>query len=239
MIIREEIIENCTLYLGDSRSIIDMVGHYDVLVTDPPYGIGERSGTISKQRNRNDYAFYDDTEDNIRSVVIPIVETSIAAAGRAIVTPGGKCAWLYPKPTDIGMAYQPAACGMTHWGRTTCQPILFYGRDPHVGKTIHPLHYQLVEQPERNGHPCPKPIKFMKWLVVRGSLPQETVFDPFMGSGTTGVACIHTGRKFIGVEIDEIYFDIAVERLRRAAAQPDLFSDKIAGSTSIKTGKLI
>ena len=63
----------------------------------------------------------------------------------------------------------------------------------------------------------------MKWLVDRASLPGETVLDPFMGSGTTGVACARLGRSFIGIEIDASYFNIACERIRKAYAQPDMF----------------
>jgi site-specific DNA-methyltransferase (adenine-specific) len=72
-------------------------------------------------------------------------------------------------------------------------------------------------------HPCPKPVAWMRWIVERASLPGETVFDPFMGSGTTGVACAKLGRKFIGIEIEPKYFDIACRRIEQAYAQPDMF----------------
>ncbi len=63
----------------------------------------------------------------------------------------------------------------------------------------------------------------MKWLVSRVSLPGETVLDCFMGSSSTGVACLKLGRKFIGIEVDPEYFDIACRRIEKAYAQPDLF----------------
>ena len=63
----------------------------------------------------------------------------------------------------------------------------------------------------------------MLWLVQRASLSGETVLDPFMGSGTTGVACVKLGRKFIGIELDEGYFDIACRRIAEAYRQPDMF----------------
>ena len=71
-------------------------------------------------------------------------------------------------------------------------------------------------------HPTQKPIRVMEWCL--GFLPNAgTILDPFMGSGTTGVACAKLGRKFIGVEINEQYFDIACKRVQKAYDQPDLF----------------
>ena len=64
----------------------------------------------------------------------------------------------------------------------------------------------------------------MKWIVMRASLPLETILDPFMGSGTTGVAAIQLGRKFIGIEREPKYFDIACQRIEQAVAQGQLFA---------------
>jgi DNA modification methylase len=69
------------------------------------------------------------------------------------------------------------------------------------------------------GHPCPKPLKFVKWLIKKGSKEGDTILDPFMGSGTTGVACVQTGRNFIGCEIDPGYFKIAEKRIHDAQQQ--------------------
>lgn len=216
-------IGNATLHLADCLDVIPTLDPVDALVTDPPFGIGERTGTISKGRNRNDYASFADTPENIDALVLPRIRLALEKAQRAIITPGMRAAFRYPDPADIGMLYQPAACGMTHWGRITCAPVLFYGKDPRSGKTIQPIHYQLTERAEENGHPCPKPLGLMKWMVHRASLDGETVLDPFMGSGTTGVACVALGRKFVGIEVEERYFDIACARIERAHDQPDLF----------------
>jgi DNA modification methylase len=71
-------------------------------------------------------------------------------------------------------------------------------------------------------HPTQKPVALMQWCL--GFLPDaRTILDPFMGSGTTGVACVKLGRRFIGIEIDESYFEIACKRIRDAYAQPDMF----------------
>lgn len=222
---RVEIIGDAILVLGDCADILPLIESANALLTDPPFGIGERQGTISKERNRNAYEGFDDTPENVRDNIIPRIIAALALAERGLIIPGGKCYHFYPPATDIGMFYQPAACGMTHWGRTTCQPILFYGLDPMRGKTIQPLHYQLTEAAEKNGHPCPKPLRAMKWAVNRVSLQRETIIDPFMGSGTSGVAAVQLGRKFIGIEINESYFEIACRRIREATNQGDLFME--------------
>ena len=73
--------------------------------------------------------------------------------------------------------------------------------------------------------PCPKPVAWMRWAISRGSRVNETILDPFMGSGTTGVAAVKLGRKFIGIEIEERYFSIACRRISDALKQPDMFID--------------
>lgn len=89
------------------------------------------------------------------------------------------------------------------------------------------LRHPPVQSMAKNGrvHPTEKPVSLMVDLCRK--VP-GTVLDPFMGSGTTGVACVKLGRKFIGIEIDEGYFDIAVERIRKAYAQPDFFVERPA-----------
>lgn len=221
---RIEVIGDCTLALCDAADFMRDAPSFDALVTDPPYGLGERSGTISKLRNRNAYASHDDTREAVADSVVPVIRESLARCGRGVVTPGGKCAWLYPEPVDIGMLYQPATCSLTHWGKATCQPVLFYGKDPLAGKRIQAIHFQNTGKPEECAHPCPKPIAVARWMVSRASLPGECVFDPFMGSGTTGVACVELGRAFVGVEIDPAYFEIACERIDRAQRQARLFA---------------
>jgi site-specific DNA-methyltransferase (adenine-specific) len=82
----------------------------------------------------------------------------------------------------------------------------------------------LTNPPERDHrHPTEKPIKLFMELLSDFTNKNETILDPFMGSGTTGVACAKLGRKFIGIELDEGYFNIACERIKKAYDQPDLF----------------
>lgn len=222
---RKEIIGDCTLYLGDCLEVMPTLGKVDAVVTDPPYGLGDAAGTIGKRAShKRDYNGFEDTHEYLLKVSVKAVKQSLLLSnGRGIITTGSKHAWDYPKPTALGCFYQPAATGMCVWGRTTSQPILYYGRDPKIGKTIQPISYVLTEAPSTKAHPCAKPQKAWEWVVNRASLPNETILDPFMGSGTTGVACAKLGRKFIGIELEPKYFDIACKRIEEAYRQPDLF----------------
>jgi DNA modification methylase len=90
-------------------------------------------------------------------------------------------------------------------------------------------HYPTViasnETAEKNGHPVPKPVGWMRWLVALTTRRGETVLDPFMGSGTTGVAAVQQGRQFVGIERERAYFDIACERIENAQRQSSLLTE--------------
>ena len=82
-----------------------------------------------------------------------------------------------------------------------------------------PNFFEFAIRGEMPKHPSPKPIEYMRKLIERVTSPGDTIFDPFMGSGTTGVACVQLGRSFIGIEIDENYFKIAKRRIEQAQLQ--------------------
>ena len=203
-------IGNATLYLGDCLEILPTLPKVDAVITDPQYGVGVdyNNGTT-------------DNEDHVLNVSIPAI--CMANAERKALTVGIKNMWIWPRPDHIGSFYYPAGAGCNSWGFTCWQPIFYYGKDPYGGKGSRPDSFESVEATEKNGHPCPKPIRQMIWMVNRATLPDETVLDPFMGSGTTGVACMNLGRKFIGIEIEPKYFDIACERIDQAQRQQRMF----------------
>lgn len=223
---RVEVIGDATLYLGDCMEILPTLPKVDAVITDPPYGLGGSSGSINEARAK---AVYDngrtDTLNDVRAVYVPAVRLALTKATRGAVTPGTPHSFEYPKPEDIGAVIQPAVKGMSKWGRPTWQPILFYGRDPRLGLTIKDLTFRSNGQHEKSDHPCPKPDDLMAWLVDRVSLVAETVLDPFMGSGTTGVHCVRLGRRFVGIELEPKYFDIACRRIERAYNQRPLFAE--------------
>jgi site-specific DNA-methyltransferase (adenine-specific)/modification methylase len=210
MVMRVEHIGDATLYLGDCRDILPLIERADALVTDPPYGYGKPTGTIGSQSTKRDYLSFDDTPENVRQVCVPAVILSLEkTGGRGAVTTGNRCAFYYPIPEAMGCFFQPAATGMCTWGRSTSQPILFYGKDPRLGKTIDRTSRQMTEPSSYPAHPCAKPLEAWSWIVWKLSLENEIVLDPFMGSGTTGVCCANLGRKFIGIESEPAYFDMA------------------------------
>lgn len=221
----EHLAEGVTLYCGDSREILRTLGKVDAAITDPPYGIRETSGGAeSRARLKGAYeGTFDDNQEYVASVCAPIIRECIAMAKRVALTPGRTNMWHYPVASDVGCFYQPAATGCSFWGRPTWQPILFYGTAPNAGEQLRALHYILTETAETNGHPCPKPLKAWQWLLNKSSVAGETILDPFMGSGTTGVAAAKLGRKFIGIEIEPKYFEIACKRISDALARPDMF----------------
>ena len=224
MAFEEVIIGDATLFLADCREVLPTLAKMDAVITDPPWGLGKLSGTISRKRNRNAYdGGYEDTEQNVKDFVVPAVMSAIAIAlGRGLVSCGVPCLTFYPRPRAIGGFYQPAAAGMSPWGFAGFNPVLFYGKDPRDGKGQSNVMTTLTSRASSDGHPCAKPDRAMEWMVGKGSLPNHVVLDPFMGSGTTGVACVNLGRKFVGIEIERRYFDIACERIARAHAQGQL-----------------
>jgi site-specific DNA-methyltransferase (adenine-specific)/modification methylase len=222
---RIEQFGHATLYLGDSREMLPLVGNADVVVTDPPYGVnlGEYTGT-SRYRNTS-YGAFSDTEEYVRETCVPVIRDCLTISKRLAMTPGHRCMWLYPKPDDVGIWYNPASTNRGRWGFSyTNAFIFFYGKDPkNVGRGMIPNSLSGACDPVGHiEHPCPKPLKFAKWLVDRASLDGDVVLDPFMGSGTTGVAALQLGRKFIGIEIDPTYFDVACRRVEAAERQKDL-----------------
>ncbi len=208
-----------TIYRGDCRDVLLELPNpnVDLVLTDPPYGIdgGKGGGNQKRGRARYEGTTWADTPKYVAEVCIPALEPLIRHIQRVIVTPGLRCIRLYPEPDDIRCFYTPAAAGHTPWGLNVFNPILYYGRDPRAGTGQSPAGMLLNEPPNVPGHPCPKPLGAWKWLLNKGSLEGETVLDPFMGSGTTPVAAKHTGRRAIGVEVEEKYCELAARRLEQ------------------------
>jgi len=192
----------------------------DAVVTDPPYGIsGGVGGQQHDYRKSNYGGQWEDNPEYVRRVCVPAIKLCMEIAKCVAVTPGTKCCFEYPPPKDIGCFWSPAASRVSSFGFTTMHPILYYGRYWRAGKGNWPNGTTMNERAEKNGHPCPKPIKAWTWLVEKVTPPGGLVLDPFMGSGTTGVACVQTGRNFIGIEIDRGYFDIAKARIEKAQVE--------------------
>lgn len=218
---RIETIGDCTLYLGDCREIMPTLGKVDAVVTDPPYGIGEAAGA-NKSRGTGsarvkaglavDYGNDDwDAEPahEAISAAIAIAKWSVVFGGNYYSLPPTSC-WLIWDKMNTG---DFADCEMA-W--------------TNLPKAVRRLQYlwngcMRRERDIARQHPTQKPVGVMKWCIEHLPPPNQTILDPFMGSGTTGVACVKLGRKFIGIEREPKYFDIACRRIEAAYAQPDLF----------------
>jgi len=206
---RIETIGDCTLYLGDCLDVLPTLGKVDAVVTDPPYGVNM------------DYATYADDEETTKKLILATI-TECKRISKITLTTVGRFAietWLYqvaPPRWRIcwrkGITSRPSPIGFTDW-----EPIFVYGEKVH--RNSHDLFTAPPELMGKYGHPCPKSVDWAKWLVLRFCDEGATILDPFMGSGTTGVACVKTGRKFIGIEIDPTYFDIACKRIEAATLQ--------------------
>ena len=223
---RIETIGNATLYLGDCMEILPTLGKVDAVITDPPYGVdlgSTKGGGGAHGLSLEAYASYADTYENYVSQIVPALRTAIAGSSRAAIFIGPHIHEL-PKFDALGGVYCSAATGRHQWGFKNFLPVLFYGTYPDLHKGAHyPTVIASNETAEKNGHPVPKPLGWMHWLVNLTTRRGETALDPFMGSGTTGVAAAQLGRSFIGIEREPKYFDIAVKRIEQAVAQGQLF----------------
>lgn len=200
----ELILGNCIDVL---RSMPDK--SVDCIVTDPPYGVAF------------EYAGYDDTPENLQFLIDHALPEMRRVAHRVVFTCGITNLFHYPRPTWL-LAWTFNGSGYTPWGWNSWQPILVYGTDPHHKLRMRKpdsIRFQAYE-PNSFGHPCSKPLGFMRKLVNRvAPSPADVILDPFMGSGTTGVAAIQLGHRFIGIEQSGDYLAIAKRRI--AEARPD------------------
>jgi site-specific DNA-methyltransferase (adenine-specific) len=219
---RKEIIGDCTLYLGDCRNILPTLGPVDAVVTDPPYGIGyaRGKGGKGKQRvrsGRNDerpIAGDDTPFDPTPWLAWPCIMWG--ANHYAARLPHGR--WL---------AWNKLG-GLRPWDDFS--DVEFAWQNTRAADRIFSLLWKGLAQGVKEGangerfHPTQKPVALMEWCL--DFLPDaKVILDPYAGSGTTGVACVRQGRSFVGIEIDERFFDIACRRIEEAYKQPRLFEE--------------
>lgn len=194
-----------TIWNCDCRDVLPTLGPVDLVLTDPPYGVGMG------------YASFDDSLARVKALYSEFIPACVSISRAVLTTVGCFELELYlyrelPPRWRIcwrkGITSRPSAIGFTDW-----EPVFVYGADVH--RHAHDLFTVQPELMGSFGHPCPKPLGFAAWLVSRFSAEGETVVDPFMGSGTTLVAAKQLGRRAIGIEIEERYCEIAVKRLQQ------------------------
>jgi site-specific DNA-methyltransferase (adenine-specific)/modification methylase len=198
---------NIRLYCGDCLEILPTLeaGSVDAVVTDPPYGINFAGQPTKWQRRAGKTPVDWDKEAPDISWVTKIAKTCVVWGGNYFQLPPSRGWIVWTKP-DAPPSMGNAELAWTSVDRTT----------------RHITHSISATNKERVGHPTQKPVRVMEFSIETAKIGEDsTILDPFMGSGTTGVACVKTGRKFIGIELDRGYFDIAVKRIEKALKERD------------------
>jgi site-specific DNA-methyltransferase (adenine-specific)/modification methylase len=203
---RVEKIGAATLYLGDCLEVLPTLGKVDAVVTDPPYGCGKAAWDVLYPTE-----WYQAARVVASRIVIITGSAGIRDSVRLI---GDDFRDVIAARNLNGMTRGPL--GFSNW-----IAAVVGGDRPEQGINA----FDFTVSGDMPDHPSPKPIQYMLRLIDRVTIPYSTILDPFMGSGTTGVACANLGRKFIGIEIEEKYFDIACRRIADAYKQPRLFDD--------------
>ena len=208
---RIEQIGDCTLYLADCMDILPTLGDVDAVVTDPPYGVLSESGSAATRRTGKN------SDKGICDWDVSLTDEQIQ-----------KALFFTEKSFVWGGCHMalPATFGYLVWNKE-CDGLNFgevefcWSTEKFAPRQIK---YRAAGMDGGKVHPTQKPIAVMEWTLSFAK-NCESILDPFMGSGTTGVACVNLGRKFIGIEKDPDYFDIACQRIQDAVNQPQLFSE--------------
>ncbi|MBN9033723.1 MAG: hypothetical protein BGO05_26225 [Rhizobiales bacterium 63-7] len=224
---RVEVIGQCKLYLGDCIDILPGLGQVDAVVTDPPYGMAYKSGHNSARKgagkvlSRKDGDFKPIAGDDK-----PFDPSFIFALGAPSIIWGANHFNHVLLPRRRWLVWNKL-CGKTALPSGS-DVELAWCSEPGPDRIFDHLWRGIMRAGEENivhsvkHHPNQKPVALMSWCL--GFVPAGIVLDPFMGSGSTGVAAVRAGRPFIGIELDESYFDIACRRVQDAYRQPNMFA---------------
>lgn len=229
---KKEVIGLATLYLGDCTQVLDLAA--DVLITDPPFGITDAAWDKSPPHADSWMA----TKGAVCFAAEPYATDLIKAAPLPFKY---DLVWAKNCPTNtLNCHIRPSR---SH------ERILVFGAPAYIAQRIKRtekemkrlnaeqrtymqwkapesvLYFDAINNrsAERTQHSAQKPVELMEYLVLTYSLPNEVVRDPFMGSGSTGVACVKAGRHFVGIEIDPEFFALACQRIEDAQRNPGLF----------------
>ena len=210
------IIGDATLYCGDCLEILPTLDKVDAVVTDPPYGMNANTcskrfsgGSIASRKRRSEGKTYariiGDNVDFNPTHLLGYKDVILWGFNHfpSYLSQGSALVWVKRKEAAFGTFLSDAEIA---WKNSGTGAFCFTSYPQRMAKT--------------REHPAQKPVELMEWCVGKTN---GHVVDPYMGSGTTGVACANLGRKFIGIEIERKYFDIACERIDAAYAQGRLF----------------
>jgi site-specific DNA-methyltransferase (adenine-specific) len=192
-----------TLYHGDCGQLLQGL-LADAVLTDPPYGVGLKYDGDYRDNGGPAYSEW----------ILSIFAQMRLAAPLVALTAGVRNIWLYPQPTWILCWAKPGSTRRSDLGGFNCwEPILLYGKRRISQDYVHLPTAPNLAQDAAGSHPCPKPLRLMRWLVTQITDEGQSIIDPFAGSGTTLRAAKDSGRRAIGIELEERYCEIAAKRL--------------------------
>lgn len=247
---RVEVIGRATLIQADCRDVLPLLGKVDAVIGDPPYSVSVAgSKFIGRPGNgvRNLDFFAGDTDwAAMTNLVVNAFDMATETLPKTVVV---WCGHRQIGPLVSMLEAKGYTTRMLFW-RKSCPPPAPPGSG--FAQSVEQAIYAYLPrriwngwqydfncfetdsyrfgQPGKVGHPTQKPIELMKWNIDKLTDSNQTILDPFMGSGTTGCAAVLRNRKFIGIEIDPGYFDIACKRIEDAQRQGDFFVDPPASA---------
>jgi site-specific DNA-methyltransferase (adenine-specific) len=256
MSLRIEHIGDATLYLGDCAEILAKLptASAEMIWTDPPYGHSNHEDDLNSRLNDHrsiqGRPIQNDDPESMRRIINAMLKQAVR-----ILRDDACCCCCCgggggPKPTFAWLAERMDRDGLSFF-----HSVIWNKKNPGLGWRYRRQHEMVmiahrakgkllwhdnaiaapnifeIMPPTDRQHPNEKPVPLICYFLRLHSSPGHTIIDPFMGSGTTGVACAKMGRKFVGIEIDETYFDMACRRIEAAYAQADLF---VAPPPSVK-----
>lgn len=214
---KEVLAEGVEMWLGDCREILPQLGKVDAVVTDPPYGIGWKP-----RINHPNQPWIDDVQFD-PSPFLAVGKYHLFWGAQYFASRLPDCeGWLtwVKRPIAFDFSkdsrtYATTELAWRDWGKAAHMALVWDG-----GKRQGDMDNRTF------CHPSQKPVEIMEWCLNLVPLAAHMILDPFMGSGTTGVAAVHLGIPFIGIEIEPTYYEIAKRRISEALRQPDLFIDR-------------
>lgn len=241
---RVEAIGNARLYLGDARDVLPEISAVNVVCTDPPYRVS-KGGFAADLQLEGGFGGWMKDYGNQGDIVqcdiefaewMPLVFAALGEQAHAyFMTNGRNLKDMQATGEDAGFRLHT----LLVWDKRAALPNKYYQNVTEFGlfmfkgkaRTINdPSSKNLISifQRDESPHPTEKPVELMRYWIANSSAPGDLVLDPFMGSGTTGVAALQSGRRFIGIESDPKWFDVACRRIAAATTQGQLFTEQAA-----------
>jgi len=230
--IRVERIGLATLYLADCMEVLPTLPRVDAVITDPPYGIGAdkgKKGAIPFKGGKPvERAYHPENDWDKERPPVEVLHSIVGAGDVAIIwggnyfadcfTPQGK--WLWWDKCQTMPSYGDGELAWTNLPGTTPKKFVWANNKIFADRTV-------------RHHPTQKPLELMLWCIDQCKNNPQSILDPFMGSGTTGVAAVQMGRQFIGIEREPDYFEIARRRIEDAQRVQDMFAHEVRDAYEI------